>query len=199
MSKSHSKFDISIAKDFTHKITQKPEKLNRCESCGRNFFFQETWNRHIRKCHTDMNMIRGGGENQINIQDDELDSDIDNKECDDYIVKNTHIKKEVKHSGFTEKQWGIENDENPDPAGINYKSKLPEFKKSVESLKKIFGKESVKVIGKIKSHTEEVKGKRGGGTEIKVNVTDPEGEGEVTLSIWGPHKKNQGYNSTNKQ
>ena len=46
ISKSHSKFAISIAKDFTHKSTQEPEKLNRYESCGRTFFFQETWNRH---------------------------------------------------------------------------------------------------------------------------------------------------------
>ena len=53
----------------------------------------------------------------------------------------------------------------------------------------MFRKGSIKVIGEIKSHSEEVKRKRGGGTEVKINITDLEGEGEVVLSIWGPHKK----------
>ena len=142
---------------------------------------------HIRNCHIDLGLIGGGENNLIHNLDNESDLDNDDTDSDDDIVEVTKTNKPVKNSLFTEKQWG-DDDGGSDPAGINFKSKLPEFKKSVETLKKLYRKGSVKVLGKIKSHTEEVK-RKDGGTEVKINITDPDGEGEVNLSFWGPHKK----------
>ena len=84
------------------------------------------------------------------------------------------------------KHWG--NDENSNPAGNNLKSKNLEFKKSVDKLKKIFRKGSVRVIGVTSTKVEDVK-RKGALTEVKVNITDPEGEGDVVLSIWSHGRK----------
>ena len=75
MTKKHSEFAISIATQFNHIKPENPQKLNKCESCGQNFFFLETWKRHTRKCHIDMSMIGGGEDILINIKDNESDSD----------------------------------------------------------------------------------------------------------------------------
>ena len=58
----------------------------------------------------------------------------------------------------------------------------------MDQLKKVFRKGSVKEIGKTKTQVEEVK-RKGTLTEFKINITDPEGEGDVILSIWSPTKK----------
>ena len=150
-------------------------------------FFLETWKSHIKNCHIDMSIIGGGEEKQPINLDNESDSDKDEGESDDDIVEVTKASKTFKNSLFTEKQWG-NDEENSLPAGINFKSKLPNFKKSVDALKKLFRKGSVKVIGKIKSYAEEVK-RKGTGTEVKINISDPEGEGEVALSFWYSSKK----------
>ena len=120
--------------------------------------------------------------------DNESDSEEDLIESDnDSIVEANQTTKIIKNSLFTEKQWGNDGDTS-DPAGINFKSKLPEFKKSVVTLKKIFRKGSVRVIGETKIYAEEVK-RKGTGTEVIINITDLEGEGEVVLSFWNPNKK----------
>ena len=145
------------------------------------FIFLETWKRRVRNCHIDMSIIGGGEESTINNLEGESDSEPDDIENDEV----TKTSKLIKNSFCIEKQWG-DDDENP--SGINFKSKLPHFKKLVETLRKVFRKGSVKAIGKIKTYAEEVK-RKNTGTEVKINITDPEGEGEVVLSFWGPHKK----------
>ena len=166
LSKNHSEFAISIATTFNQKNIQKPQKLNKCESCGRNFFFLETWKRHVRNCHIDMSIIGGGEENTINNLEGESDSEPDDIENDEV----TKTSKLIKNSFCIEKQWG-DDDENP--SGINFKSKLPHFKKLVELLRNVFRKGSVKAIGKIKTYAEKVK-RKNTGTEVKINITDPE-------------------------
>ena len=55
-------------------------------------------------------------------------------------------------------------------------------------MKKVFWKGSIKSVGKTSIQVQEVK-RKGTLTESKVNVTDPEGEADVILSIWSPDKK----------
>ena len=52
----------------------------------------------------------------------------------------------------------------------------------------MFRKGSVRKIGDTKVHAEDVK-RKGTGTELKLRVTDPSGEGHVVLTIWAPNKK----------
>ena len=71
---------------------------------------------------------------------------------------------------------------------MNFKSKKLDFKKSVDKLKKVFRKGSVKVIGKTRTQVEDVT-RKGTLTEFKVNISDPEGQGNVILSIWNQNPK----------
>ena len=75
-----------------------------------------------------MSMIGGGYTNFTNNIENE--SDTDNNDITEVTKNNKNVK-------------------NSDPSGINFKSKLPDFKKSVEMLRKVLRKGSVKVLGKI--------------------------------------------------
>ena len=138
------------------------------------------------KSNPNRGQVLGGGEDQKSIYiDNESDSEeeVDEKDestSSEYIVN-------TKNSLFTEKQWG-EDEDNLDPAGINYKSKMSGFAKSAEVLRKAFRKGSIKKVGEMKAHVEEVK-RKGTGTELRIKVADCQGEGEIKLSFWGPNKK----------
>ena len=188
LTRSHSEFAVSVATHVQIKNNKKPQQLHKCVSCERNFFFKESWKSHIKNCHFDMTMI-GGGEGKVLFNADIDADEVDIESNNDSIVGANQTIKIIKHAYFTEKQWG-NDDDTSDPAGINFKSKLPEFKKSVDSLKKIYRKGSVRAIGKTKIYAEEVN-RKGSGTEVKLNITDQEGEGEVVLSFWSPTKKSK--------
>ena len=57
LSRKHSKFAISVATNHHFKSNKKPQKLHKCASCERNFFFLETWKTHTENCHIDMTSI----------------------------------------------------------------------------------------------------------------------------------------------
>ena len=135
-----------------------------------------------------LNLI-GGGEEEGEGGDTEPDSEEEEDENVTVKEESTFNEKSVnsKNSLFTTKQWG-EDEDNADPAGINFKSKMSGFVKAAEVLRKEFRKGSIKKIGDMKAHVEEVK-RKGTGTELNIKVTDSEGEGEVKLSFWGPNKK----------
>ena len=185
LSNTHSEYAISITKEFSSNSFNKPTKLLNCVSCNRNFFFYQTWERHIMKCHNVMGIIGGGDEPLINL-DSSFETDEEDVDGENGDKNNTVLT--IKTPYFTEKHWGT--DENANPAGINFKSKKSDFKKSVDKLKKVFRKGSVKSIGKTSIHVEDVK-RKSTLTEVKINITDPEGEGDVILSIWSPNKKNK--------
>ena len=67
LSNTHSQYAISVAKEFDTKGFQKPQKLHKCLNCDRNFFFYQTWENHVLKCHNDMSIIGGGDEQLINV------------------------------------------------------------------------------------------------------------------------------------
>ena len=138
------------------------------------------------ECDLSVKIIGGGEDIEIH----GLDSDDDWEETDVESVNSEQVPSERKkkyNSLYTKKQWGDDED-NPDPAGINFKSKLSAFKKCADKLKKVFRKGSIRKIGDTIAMVEEVK-RKGSGTEYKIKVTDPGGEGEVMLSIWEPNKK----------
>ena len=120
--------------------------------------------------------------------DNEPDLDEYVQESDnDCVVENNHTNKIIELIFFTEKQWGNDEDTS-NPSGNNFKSKLPEFKKSEDTLKKVIRKGSAKLIGNAKTYAGEVK-RKGTGTEVKIKITDPKGEGEVVLTFWSPNTK----------
>ena len=187
LSNTHSEYAISIAKEYCKINFQKPQQLHKCVSCDRNFFFYQTWEGHVKDCQTDLGIIGGGEENIVNLESSS-EIDEDDNESDDSIVMDKKNKKivTVKNTFFTEKHWGIDEDTNP--AGINFKSRMLEFKKSAKKLKKICRKGSVKVVGELRIQVEDVT-RKGSVTEFKVNISDPEGQGDVLLSIWNQNQK----------
>ena len=133
-------------------------------------------------------IIIGGGDDESFIEvGSDSESDENAEESDSASVKREPTESKTVNSLYAEKQWG-DDDDSPDPSGINYKSKLSAFKKSIDKLKKFLRKGSIRQIGETKAHVEEVK-RKGTGTEVRVKIKDPEGEGEVMLRIWGPNKK----------
>ena len=87
---------------------------------------------------------------------------------------------------YTEKKWG-QDDANPEPSGVNFKSKLTAFSKSVEKLKKVFRKGSMKKIGNTTVHVLNVE-RVGTATEALIHISDKNGKGVVSLKYWGPNK-----------
>ena len=76
---THSEYAISIAKEFSISMKE-PTKLHKCETCNRNFFFYQIWERHIKKCHNDMEIIGGGGEEHLIQLDSSFETDDENNE-----------------------------------------------------------------------------------------------------------------------
>ena len=79
-----------------------------------------------------MGIIGGGGEEQIFTPEIISEEDSDGTESDDGVVMDNKIVKSltIKNQLLTEKHWG--RDENTNPAGISFKSKKLDFKKSVD-------------------------------------------------------------------
>ena len=178
------KFDCEICQQsFVHILTLQAHLKNihedkgtyHCNFCGNVCSDSEDLKSHIEIKHG----IKGGGEKRPSVLSDSSDDSSDDESTNDNT--NSQII-------YKEDEWGNEENISEPPIGRNFKSKHEMFAVSATKLKKLYRKNSIKIVGENTIHVVEVE-RKGTSIEATVQIEDKGEKGQIRLTFWGPNKK----------
>ena len=179
--KNHSnKNSLNLTKGEAGGLSDNMSNLKRgqasglCNFCGYIYTDSEDLKMHIKSNHS----VHGGGEKRPSALSDSSDS------SDDDSITDCNTSNML----YKENEWGNEELISQPPIGRNFKSKNEMFAVAATKLKKLYRKNSIKIVGENTIHVMEVE-RKGTAIEATVQIEDKDEKGKVLLTFWGPNKK----------